>query len=70
MNGNIYLFGGKMIDTSSSNIFEIYNPHDNKWVTSNAFMKKDRCHIDAIVIDKNSLLFRQVFEESTNTIIH
>lgn len=70
MNGNIYIFGGKMINSSSSNIFEVYNPHDNKWVISNAHMKKDRCHIDAIVIRKNSMLFKKVFEEATNTIIH
>ncbi|XP_025199504.1 kelch-like protein 3 [Melanaphis sacchari] len=68
MNGNIYLFGGKMMNTSSSNIFEIYNPHDNKWVTSSAFMKKDRCHIDAIVIEKSSDFFIKVFEESSKTI--
>lgn len=70
MNGNIYLFGGKMINTSYSNTFEIYDPHDNKWVTSNAFMKKDRCHIDAIVIEKNSELFKKVFEEGNSAIIH
>lgn len=70
MNGNIYVFGGKMMNKSYSNTFEIYNPHDNKWVMSNAYMKKDRCHIDAIVIEKNSELFKKVFEETTNTIIH
>lgn len=70
MNGNIYLFGGKMINTSSSNMFEIYNPHENKWVTSSAVMKEERCHIDAIVIEKSSELYKQMFDESTNTIIH
>lgn len=70
MNGNIYVFGGKMMNTSHSNTFEIYNPHDNRWVISNAYMKKDRCHIDAIVVEKNSELYKKVFEEATNTIIH
>jgi len=70
MNGNIYVFGGKMFNTSCSNMFEVYNPHDNKWVISNAYMKTNRYHIDAIVIEKNSVLFKKVFENETNTIIH
>ncbi|XP_060855793.1 kelch-like protein 3 [Metopolophium dirhodum] len=70
MNGNIYVFGGHTINMSYSNTFEIYNPHDNNWKSSKAYMKKDQCYIDAIVIEKNSELFKKVFEEATNTIIH
>lgn len=70
MNGFIYVFGGKTDDKSYSNTFEVYNPHDNEWVTSNAIMNMDRCYIDAIVIEKNCVLFKKVFEDVTNNIIH
>jgi len=70
MNGNIYVFGGQMFYSFSSNSFEIYNPHENKWVASSSAEGDQRCYIDAIVIEKNSELYKQVFEESTNTIIH
>ncbi|XP_029341272.1 kelch-like protein 3 [Acyrthosiphon pisum] len=71
MNGNIYVFGGKIIDTPYSNTFEIYNLHDNKWIISNAYiMKKNLCHIDAIVLEKNSELFKKVLEGAINTIIN
>jgi len=70
MNGNIYVFGGKTMDMSYSKTFEIYNHHDNKWVNSNYYMKKNRYHIDAIMIEKNTELFKKVFEEATNSIIH
>jgi len=70
MNGYIYVFGGKTDAKSYSNTFEIYNPHDNEWVTSNARMNIGRSHIDAIVIEKSCTLFKRVFEDSTNNIIH
>jgi len=70
MNGNIYVFGGNTINMSYSNTFEIYNPHDNNWESPKALMKNDRCHMDAIVMEKNSELFKKVFEEATITINH
>lgn len=70
MNGFIYVFGGKTDNKTYSNTFEVYNPHSNEWITSSASMNKDRCHIDAIVIEKNCTLFKRVFEDATNNIIH
>lgn len=71
MNINIYVFGGKIMNTSNSNTFEIYHPHNNKWIISNAYiMKKDLCHIYVIVIENNSELFKKAIEEATYTIIH
>jgi len=70
MNGYIYVFGGKTNYNTHSNTFEIYNPHENQWETSTATMNNKRCNIDAIVIEKNYILFKKVFEDSTNNIIH
>lgn len=70
MNGCIFVFGGKTGDKSYSNTFEVYSPHDNEWIISNATMNIDRCNIDAIVIEKSCTLFKKVFEEATNNIIH
>ncbi|XP_029341326.1 kelch-like protein 2 [Acyrthosiphon pisum] len=70
MNGNIYVFGGKTMNMSYSNTLEIYNPHDDKWVISNTYMKKDQFLMDAIVIEKNSELYKQAFEEAANNIFH
>jgi hypothetical protein len=70
MNGLIYVFGGKTGNNSYSKTFEVYNPHYNEWVTSNALMNLDRCYIDAIVIEKSCILYKKVFEDATNNIIH
>lgn len=70
MNGYIYVFGGKTGTKTYSNTFEIYNPHDNEWVVSSARLDKGQCHIDAVVIEKSSTLFKKVFEDATNNIIH
>lgn len=73
MNGFIYVFGGKSENDSYLNTFEIYNPHSNEWTTSNAIMNNKgpgRCNIDAIVVEKNCMLFKHVFEDSTIDIIH
>lgn len=70
MNGCIFVFGGKTNDESYSNTFEVYNPHDNEWIISNAIMNMGRSYIDAIVIEKCSTLFKKVFEDATNNIIH
>lgn len=70
MNGYIYVFGGKSDNKTYLNTFEVYNPHENEWVTSNAVMNSPRSNIDAIVIEKSSHLFKRVFEDATNNIIH
>lgn len=70
MNGFIYVFGGKTDGRSYLDTFEIYNPHENKWILSNASMSNGRSHIDAIVIEKGCILFKRVFEDATNNIIH
>lgn len=70
MNGFIYVFGGKMNDKSYLNTFEVYNVHNNEWKTSNALMNMERYLIDVIVIEKSCVLFKKVFEDATNNIIH
>lgn len=70
MNGLIYVFGGKTANNSYSKTFEVYNPHNNEWVISNALMDLDRGYIDAIVIEKSCILYKKVFEDVTNNIIH
>lgn len=70
MNGFIYVFGGKTDSKSYSNTFEVYNPHEDEWVVSHSLMNKDRGNIDAIVIEKSCVLYKKVFEDATNNIIH
>lgn len=70
MNGFIYVFGGKTDDKSNSNTFEVYNPHSNEWVTSNALMNSDLCIIDAIIIEKKFTLFKKVFEDANRHIMY
>lgn len=70
MNGFIYVFGGQTDSKSHSNTFEVYNPHENEWVVSSSLMNKERCYIDAIVIEKSCALYKKVFEDATNNIIH
>jgi len=73
MNGFIYVFGGKSENKTFLNTLEVYNPHANEWTTSNALMNNNgdgRCNIDAIVVEKSSMLFKRVFEDSTINIIH
>jgi len=68
MNGDIYVFGGRIDDTSTSNTFEIYDYHANKWTVSSDLMNMGRSDMDAIVLEKNSLLYQKVFEDVTNVI--
>lgn len=70
MNGFIYVFGGQINSYSYSNTFEVYNPYENEWKTSVALFSKTRCNIDAIVVEKSSTLFKRIFEDATNNIIH
>lgn len=70
MNGLIYVFGGNIDSDIVSNTFEVYNPHANEWVTSNACMNKGRYNIDAIVIEKTSVLYKKLFKKFQNSITH
>lgn len=70
MNGLIYVFGGNISSNVVSNTIEVYNPHANEWVTSNACMNKNRCIIDAVVINKASVLYKGVFKKYQNIITH
>lgn len=70
MNGLIYVFGGNIDYDNISDTFEVYNPHDDEWVTSDACMKKGLFNIDAIVINKTSILYKRVFKKFLDFITH
>jgi len=68
MNGNIYVFGGRIDDTNISNTFEIYNFHTNTWTVSSAPMNMGRSDCNAIVVEKCCLFYKKVFEDRINMI--